>query len=144
MAPFSSEFSANGFNQNFLENMIDLIDIEAASSLQNTTEFLLNTLVNLTSSCLFRKRKMLKTFPYQYSSLRMHSFNKLDTAKKQLSSKHKFEKSKKEVKDFVELDKVSFFQSTKTFSTKDAFNMLKILNGRSSFPKRNDIQALAC
>ena len=54
--------------------------------------------------------------------------------KRQLSSQHKLDKLKKEVMDFVELDKVSFLQSTKTFSTNDAFKMLKSLIGRSSFP----------
>ena len=39
VAPFSSEFSASSFNQNILESKIDLIDFEAASSLQNTSEF---------------------------------------------------------------------------------------------------------
>ena len=63
----------------------------------------------------------------------MHFINKLETAKRQLSSKYKFDKLKKEVMNFVELDKVSFLQSTKTFSTNDAFKMLKNLSGRSSF-----------
>ena len=70
----------------------------------------------------------------------MHSFNKLETAEKQLSSRHKLEKLKKVVKDFVELEKVSFLQSTKTFSTEEAFNMLKILSVRSSFPKKTIYQ----
>ena len=51
-----------------------------------------------------------------------------------MSSKHKLDKLKNEVMDFVELDKVSFLQSTKPFSTNDAFKMLKSLSGRSSFP----------
>ena len=67
----------------------------------------------------------------------MHSINNLETAKRQLSSKHILDKLKKEVMDFVELDKVSFLQSTKTFSTNDAFKMLKSLSGRSSF--RNEM-----
>ena len=64
----------------------------------------------------------------------MHSINKLETAKRQMSSEHKLDKLKKEVMDFVELDKVSFLQSTKTFRTNDAFKMLESLSGRSSFP----------
>ena len=134
VAPFSSQFSASGFNQNMLESKIDLIDFEAVSSLQNTSEFLLKTLVDVISSCLVRKRKKRKLFPFYYSSLTMHSINKLETAKRQLSSKQKLDKLKKEVMDFVELDKLSFLQSTKTFSTNDAFKMLKSLSGRSSFP----------
>ena len=81
VAPFSSEFSASGFNQNMLESKIDLIDFEAVSSLQNTSEFLLKTLVDVISSCLVRKRKKRKLFPFYYSSLTMHSINKLETAK---------------------------------------------------------------
>ena len=61
----------------------------------------------------------------------MHSINELETAKRQLSSKHKSVKLKKEVMDFVELDKVSFLQPTKTFSTNDAFKTLKSLSERS-------------
>ena len=64
-------------------------------------------------------------FPFYYSSLTMHSINKLETAKRQMSSKHKLDKLKKDMMDFVELDKVSFLPSTKTFSTNDAFKMLK-------------------
>ena len=44
------------------------------------------------------------------------------------------------MKVFVELSKVSFLQSTKTFSTKDAFSMLKILSGRSPFHKETIYQ----
>ena len=108
VAPFSSEFSANGFNQNVLESKIDLIDFEAAPSLLSTSEFLLKTFVDVISSCLVRKRKKRKLFPFYNTSLTMHSINKLETAKRQLSSKHKLDKLKKELMDVVELDKVSF------------------------------------
>ena len=79
VAPFSSEFSASGFNQNILESKIDLIGFEAASSLQNTSEFFLKKLVDVISSCFVRKRKKRKMFPFYYSSLAMHSINKLET-----------------------------------------------------------------
>ena len=43
VAPFSSEFSTSGFNQNILESKIDLIDFEAAPSLLIASQFLLKT-----------------------------------------------------------------------------------------------------
>ena len=64
VAPFSSKFSASGFNQNFSESKINLIDFEAASSLQSTSEFLLKTIVDVTPSCLVRKRRKRKMFPF--------------------------------------------------------------------------------
>ena len=57
VAPFSSEFSASCFNQNMLESKIDLIDFEAVSSLQNTSEFLLETLVDVTSRSCSKTQK---------------------------------------------------------------------------------------
>ena len=65
----------------------------------------------------------------------MHSINKLETTKRQMNSKYKIDNMKKEVTDFVELDKMSFFRSTKNFSTNDAFKVLKKLSGRSFFSK---------
>ena len=79
---------------------------------------------------------------FYYSSLTIHSFKNLETAKRQMRSRHKRDKLKKEVMDFVELEKLSFLQSTKAFSTNDAFKMLKKLSGRSFFPNEMIYQDL--
>ena len=88
------------------------------------------------------KTQKAQNVSFYYSSLTIHSFNNLETAKRQMRSEHKLDKLKKEVMDFVELEKLSFLQSTKAFSTNDAFKMLKNLSGRSIFPNEKIYQDL--
>ena len=64
--------------QNILESKIDLIDFEAASSLQNTSEFLLKTLVVLISMSCSKAQNV----SFYYSSMTMQSINKLETTKR--------------------------------------------------------------
>ena len=84
-------------------------------------------------SCL--KKQKAQNSPFFYSSLTMHSINKLDDAKRRVNSKPKLDKLKKELIVFVEFNKVSFLQSEKTSSTNAAFKTLKNVSRRSSFPK---------
>ena len=70
--PVFSEFSASSFNQNISESKIDFIDFEAASSLQNTSELLLEKQVDVISSSLVRMRRTPKMFPLQLTDDALH------------------------------------------------------------------------
>ena len=66
----------------------------------------------------------------------MHTINKLETARRQKCSSTKLEKLENDVKIFIELDKMTFIESTSNFTTIDAFKILKCLCGRNSLPNK--------
>ena len=70
------------------------------------------------------------------SSLTIHKIDKLETARRKKCSSTKLENLENDVKIFIELDKMTFIESTNNFTTIDAFKMLKCLGGRKSLPNR--------
>ena len=66
----------------------------------------------------------------------MHTINKLETARRKKCSSTKLENLENDVKNFIELDKMSFIESTNNFTTMDAFKMLKCLSGRNTLPNK--------
>ena len=136
LSTFSSDFSACTFNEDLFKSSVYSLHVSLFSADENSAEIWLAELLNLVSYCLVRKRRKRKQFPFFYSSLTMHTINKLETARRKKCSSTKLENLKNDVKIFIELDKMTFIESTNNFTTIDAFKMLKCLGGRNSLPNR--------
>ena len=135
LSTFSSQFSTYTSNQDLFKSSVCSLHVSLFSADENFAETWLTELLNLVSYCLVRNRRKRKQYPFFYSSLTMHTINKLETARRQKCSSTKLEKLENDVKIFIDLDKMSFIESTKNF-TINAFKMLKCLGGRNSLPNK--------
>ena len=84
--------------------------------------------------CFSKKRRKRVNTPFFYSSATMHCLNKLNTAKR--GRKQNVATLEEELGIFIEMDKQVFLNSVKTFTTNEAFALLKKLNGRNTFPSK--------
>ena len=132
----STVFSMHSFDaEKFAQSMpvTKSLANDCHSSLPHFISLCYKLLDTALDKCISKKRRKRVNTPFFYSSATMHCLNKLNTARR---GRKQSVATLEELGIFIEMDKQVLLNSVKTFTTNEAFALLKKLNCSNNFPNK--------